>query len=165
MRGESSISRRVSQGNGACKWSAADRLLAVAPMLEQNRQREPRHGRERRPSLNQMAALIAAEHGVSARTVRRWYYKFLRGGYSALVHSRRDRGTLRYIASHPEIEAMIQARMGRGRSAFSIWKSLCIVLSSAAPSYQIVLSYVKARGKEAVCKRSERGDTEAMVAG
>jgi hypothetical protein len=128
------------------RFSAADRLMAIAPMLEHCRQREPRLGPKRRPSLDQIARQAAADHGVSPGTVWRWYCHFKRGGYFALMHQQRsDAGASRYIAKHPDIETMIRARISRGRSPHSIWQSLSRILGSASPSYHVVYGYMKSR--------------------
>jgi hypothetical protein len=145
------------------RFSAADHLLAISPMLEQNRQREPRIGRERRPSLGRIVSQIAAEQGVSSGTIWRWYRRFRSGGYFALAHTRSDRGRLRYISSHPEIELMIRARMSHGRSAFSIWKSLRLDLGSIAPGYHVVIGYMKQQ-REAGKRSSQKIPEEMRVA-
>lgn len=154
-------SQQAKQGRPS-RFTAADRLMAISPMLQWNRSRE--RG-PKAPSLTRIAYQIATEHGVSSGTVWIWYRKFKEGGYSALVHSRRDRGCLRYIANHPEIEMMIRARMSPGRSAFAIWKALRLVLGSAAPIYQTVLRYMKAQHKEAARKSSAPRSAEATVTG
>jgi hypothetical protein len=129
---------------------ATDRLMAIAPLLEQ-KQRE-----------RGLVGKIAREHSVSRITIWRWRSKFKAGGYAALVRTRSDRGCLRYICSHPEIALMIESRMSRGRAAFSIWKSLCLVLGASAPGYHIVLGYVK-RQREAG-RSSPRRETKGMSA-
>jgi hypothetical protein len=135
--------------------SAADRLLAITPMLEQNRQRELRIGRKKRLTLSPIVSKIAREQRVSTITIWRWYMKFQAAGYAALVRTRSDRGGLRYISSHPEIAVMIESRMSRGRAPFSIWKSLCLDLGDDAPGYHIVLGYVQ-RQREARRSSSRR---------
>ena len=125
------------------RFTAAGRLLAIAPMLEHNRLYA--RGYKMRPSLEQIVKGIAAEQGVSRTTIWNWYRRFQKGGYNALANApRRDAGRSRYLAAHPEIEPMIRARMGHGRSPFFIWRSLGSVLSSdALPSYKVVLRYVR----------------------
>jgi hypothetical protein len=68
---------------------------------------------------------------------------------------------MRYISTHPEIELMIRARMSRGRSAFSIWKSLCLVLGSCAPRYEIVLRFMKQQHKARISSTPGAGKAAA----
>ena len=145
------------------RFSAADRLMAIAPMLEHCRQREPRHGSKRRPSLDQIARQVAADLGVSPVTVWRWYCRFKRGGCVALVHQRSDRGTSRYLPKHPELETMIRARMSRGRCAFSIYRSLHNILGSGSPSYHVVHRYMKSQVRLGGRPSSRQGKAEAMA--
>src|SRR5271157_624794 len=112
-------------------------------MLEYNRQREPRHGPNKRRSLDRIARQIAAEIEVSVSTVWRWYCRFKLGGYAALAHTRRDRGCPRYLPKHPDVDLMIRSRISLGRSAYSVWKSLAAILGCDAPSYGVVLARMK----------------------
>ena len=124
-----------------------DRLLAIMPMLEH---REHRQRGEKLPTtLRAVVEGIAARHGVSISTVWRWYRLFLRDGFSGLAHKRRDAGQSRFAKKHPEIVGMIQARLSRGRSALSVFKSLRAVLGPQAPSYPTVLQLTRQLHKAA----------------
>ncbi len=117
--------------------TAVEKLLAIAPLYES---RPKGH-----PPLHQIVDQVAARHGVCRGTIWRWYRKARFHGLAGLTHTRSDKGRSRFIAKHPEIERMICARISRGRCSFSIWKSLRLVLGSEAPSYPVVLAYVRGR--------------------
>ncbi len=123
------------------RFTAVEKLLAIAPMLEHNRLYA--RGYKLRPPLQRIAEEISAQHGVCIASVWRWYCKYKRGGYAALSHPRSDAGRSRYLRKRPEVEQMIRARIAPGRSTFSIWNYLRLVLGREAPSYKVVLLYVK----------------------
>lgn len=125
------------------RFTGADRLLALAPMFTQNRPYARRY--KLRPPLQQIASEIAAQHGVCLSTVWSWYGKYKRGGYAALSHTRSDAGCSRYFRKHPDVAQMIHGRIAPGRSPFAIWNSLRLVLGREAPSYKVVLNYMKGR--------------------
>jgi hypothetical protein len=115
--------------------TAVEKLLAIAPLYASR----PRGS----PPLKQIVDQVAAQHGVSSGTIWRWYRKARSHGLAGLAHTRSDKGRSRFIAKHTAIEQMICDRISRGRSSFSIWKSLRLVLGSEAPSYPVVLAYVR----------------------
>ncbi len=136
----------------AGRFTAVDRLMAIAPMLEHNRLYARRY--KMRPPLTQIASQVAAEQGVCSSTIWRWYRKFKKGGYAALAHTRRDRGRSRYMDQHPEVERMVRGRVAAGRSAFFVWRTLGTSLGpDEMPSYTTVRMHLKrqkALGRRAV---------------
>ena len=85
---------------GARKFTAADRLLAPAPLLDHNRPRNigrymaPPSAPGARPvTFTDVVCAIAAEHQVRPTTIFRWLARYRRGGYAALQdRHRRDKG-------------------------------------------------------------------------
>ncbi len=123
------------------RFTAVEKLIAIANMLDHNRVYA--RGYKLRPPLQQIAAEIAAQHGRSVSTIWLWYCKYKKGGLAALSHPRSDAGRSRYLRKRPDVEQMIRARIVPGLSPFSIWNSLRLVLGREAPSYRVVLLYVR----------------------
>lgn len=116
--------------------TAIEKLIAIAPLYEN---RKPGH------SLRQTVDRVAAQLGVGRSTIWNWYRRARSRGLAGLTPPiRSDKGRSSFIAKRPEI-GMICARMSGDRCAFSIWKLLCLVFAGEAPSYGVVLRYVKGR--------------------
>jgi hypothetical protein len=147
---------------GARRYTAADRLMTIAPMLAHNRGRKcvsiairprdrwgrfdaGRYGRSM-SSLDAIACQIAAEHHLSSRTVWRWFCLYQRAGHAGLAKKKRvDIGRSNWLHKRPYFQRMIQARLAAGQNPFAIWKSLRQLYSYFAPSYEVVLNTAKHR--------------------
>ena len=147
---------------GRQRYSPEQRLLAIAPMLSHNRRRESaaqafregdRLGRfsvgaaqGQRPSLGCIAKQLAAEHKVSYSTIWRWYCRYQRGGYRALVRKRRvNIGRSSFLWRHPRWRRVIAARLSAGQSPFALAQDLARLFGSGAPKYGIILKYANHR--------------------
>ena len=148
---------------GRRQYSPEQRLLAIAPMLSHNRQHESAaqafRGRDRpgrfsavgvavgqRPSLVCIAQQIAAEYKVGETTVWRWYCRYRRGGYRALVRKRRvDIGRSSFLWRHPHWKRVIAARLSAGQNPFALAQDLSHLFGSGAPKYGIILKYANHR--------------------
>jgi hypothetical protein len=145
---------------GPQQYSPEQRLLAIAPLLSHNRRRESaspafrdRLGRfsvgaaqGQGPSLLCIAKQLAAEHKVSYGTIWRWYCRYQRGGYGALVRKRRvDIGRSSFLWRHPHWKRVIAARLSAGQNPLALAQDLGRLFGSGAPKYGIILKYANHR--------------------
>jgi len=119
-----------------CRFTAADKLFAIARLLRWNRERSS-------ATLTELVAQIAAENSVCTRTVRIWHADFQRGGFAALAQKpRSDRGRSRYFSKYPWVEPLIRAGIDRGCSVLAISDMLQFSFRGDAPSRETVRAYV-----------------------
>ena len=166
---------------GARKFTAADRLMAIAPLLPQNRppQSVPFCRFQSRDCLGRyvatsaapgagpasfsgMVQAIATEHSVSERTIWRWLSQNQRGGYAALHdRPRRDHG-------HPRRSGFAVVRFlikERGCIPHSAWREMFRHYGADAPCSRTVSRWAKliAAESSAAVPRSEGSRCHALA--
>lgn len=94
-------------------------------------------------TLDDLAQHIANKHGISPRTVWKWYCQFQELSFRALANGiRSDRGQSRYFAAHPIAQQIVQGYLGARMSVRDIHRVLCGELHGEAPSYGTVRAYL-----------------------
>ncbi len=97
-------------------------------------------------TLDDLAQHIANKHGISPRTVWKWYCQFQESSFRALANGlRTDHGHSRYFAAHPIAQQIVERYLGGGMSIRDIHRALCRELPGEAPSYGTLRAYLNSK--------------------
>jgi len=140
----------------ALEAQARERFEAIQPLLDfrartnGNRQKFPLNDGRTVSKLDDVAAWVAAQRGISTRSLWRWYMNFKRSGYAGLADSvRRDQGQSKFFSKHPAAKAFLEGKiLNEGLSAQMAWESLCrewprLDRGPKPPCYGTVAAYVR----------------------
>ncbi len=136
------------------------RLEAINPIMEFRRTLELRRGANgRRPVLHlptgrelrsfpEVVLFCAYRHGVSERTIWRWYTNYLKRGYDGLVDPpRRDKNKSRYFIANPAAAIVVQHKYFAERLSIRLsHEALCREAKERGwryPSYETVRNYLR----------------------
>ncbi len=96
-------------------------------------------------SLDELAAYVAGQRGISPRTVWRYYTRFKALGYVGLADEpHRNKGESKFFAQHPEIAAVVENKyLIEGLSVQLCYEAVKIRYGAKAPGRETVRRFLK----------------------
>src|SRR5579871_264859 len=124
---------------------AQERLQIIQPLIDFVQHKHD-------GNLESVIQRVAAEHGLSRRTIFDWRHRYKKGGFTALAdRGRSDRGSSRYFDSHPEAAAFAINKYLNERLSIQLvhdalvreWDRLCNGARDNPPNYKTLRCFLQ----------------------